>query len=68
RSTAKELHPAKRQTAVIEMNDWLVNNFLVIPLVHRAETAGVSNGLSGVSLTPWDMNTWNIATWTKDTQ
>lgn len=29
RSTAKELDPAKRQTAVIEMNDWLVNLSLI---------------------------------------
>ena len=64
-ATTKELDPAKRQAAIIEMNDLLVNNYLVIPLVHRAETAGVSNNLSGVSLTPWDMNTWNIAEWTK---
>jgi peptide/nickel transport system substrate-binding protein len=64
-STAKELDPTKRQTAFIQMNDWLINKTLVIPLVHRAETVGVSNSLSGVSLTPWDMNTWNIASWTR---
>ncbi|OKH17366.1 peptide ABC transporter substrate-binding protein [[Limnothrix rosea] IAM M-220] len=64
-ATNKELDPEKRQAAIIEMNDLLVNNFVVIPLVHRAETAGVSNNLSGVSLTPWDMNTWNIAQWKK---
>ncbi|AFY38032.1 extracellular solute-binding protein family 5 [[Leptolyngbya] sp. PCC 7376] len=64
-TTNKELDPAKRQAAIIEMNDLLINNFVVIPLVHRAETAGVSSKLSGVSLTPWDMNTWNIAEWKK---
>ncbi len=63
--TNKELDSEKRQAAIIEMNDLLVNNVVVIPLVHRAETAGVSNSLSGVSLTPWDMNTWNIAEWKK---
>ncbi len=60
-----ELDPAKRQSLFIQMNDHLVNNFAVIPLVHRAETVGISNTLSGVSLTPWDMNTWNIAQWEK---
>jgi peptide/nickel transport system substrate-binding protein len=64
-ATTKELDPEKRRVAFIAMNDQLVNNFIVLPLVHRAETPGVSNHLSGVSLTPWDMNTWNIATWRK---
>lgn len=64
-AATKELDPTKRQAAFIAMNDQLVNNFIVLPLVHRAETPGVSNHLSGVSLTPWDMNTWNIATWRK---
>jgi peptide/nickel transport system substrate-binding protein len=45
------------------MNDLLVNDIAVIPLVHRAETAGVGDRLSGVNLTPWDLNTWNIAEW-----
>lgn len=62
-SSTKELDPIKRQAAFITLNDLLINNFVVIPLVHRAETAGVSNRITGLSLTPWDMNTWNIAAW-----
>lgn len=60
---ARELNPDKRRQLFIQMNDLLVNQAVVFPIVHRAETAGVSNQLEGVDLTPWDLNTWNIATW-----
>lgn len=66
RQTQKELDPQKRADLVIEMNDILVADAVVLPLVHRAETAGVSDRLKGINPTPWDLNTWNIAEWTKE--
>ncbi|MGJ3250083.1 MAG: peptide ABC transporter substrate-binding protein [Elainellaceae cyanobacterium] len=63
--SAKELDPEVRQGMILDMNDMLVNDGVVIPLVHRAETAGVGNDLTGVDLTPWDVNTWNIMDWTR---
>ena len=42
------------------MNDILINDFVVIPLVHRAVVTAISNRLQGFELTPWDRNTWNI--------
>jgi peptide/nickel transport system substrate-binding protein len=59
----KELDIEKRNQLYIEMNDLLVKNNVAIPLVHRADTIGVSNTLQGVELTPWDMRTWNIKDW-----
>lgn len=47
------------------MNDLLVEEAAVIPLIHRADVVGVSNNLFGVNLTPWDFKTWNIADWEK---
>lgn len=61
--STKELDPDRRQQLFIEMNDLLVNEVAVIPLVHRADVSGVSNQLVGVDLTPWDLTTWNIAEW-----
>ena len=58
-----ELDPEKRQQIFIKMNDLLVNNAVVIPLIHRADVVGVSNNLTGVDLTPWDTRTWNIMDW-----
>ncbi len=59
----KELDPKKRQGLFIQMNDMLINDFIVIPLVHRADVVGISNRLQGFELTPWDFNTWNIKDW-----
>jgi peptide/nickel transport system substrate-binding protein len=57
------LDPSKRQQLFITMNDLLVNDYALVPLVHRADVVGVSNPLMGVALTPWDRNTWNIKDW-----
>lgn len=59
----QDLDPKKRQELFITMNDLLINNFIVIPLVHRANVVGVGNTLMGVDLTPWDRSTWNIKDW-----
>lgn len=61
--SATELDPRKRQQLFIQMNDLLVNEVAGIPIVHRADVVGVSNQLTGVDLTPWDSNTWNIMDW-----
>ncbi len=61
-----ELDPDRRQELVLEMNDLLVEDAAVIPVVHRAETVGVGDRLQGINLTPWDQNTWNIAEWRKE--
>jgi len=53
----------KRRQLFIQMNDLLVNDFVLLPLVHRADVVAVGNTLQGVNLTPWDRNTWNIAEW-----
>ena len=58
-----ELDPLKRQQLLIQMNDLLVNEVAVMPIIHRADVVGVSNSLTGVDLTPWDSNTWNIMDW-----
>ncbi|NER38646.1 MAG: peptide ABC transporter substrate-binding protein [Oscillatoria sp. SIO1A7] len=59
----KELDPEKRRELFIQMNDLLVNEVVVMPIVHRAEAIAISNSLAGLDLTPWDRNTWNIADW-----
>ena len=61
-----ELDSDKRRDLFIQMNDLLINDVAVLPIVHRAEVAGISNSLEGVSLTPWDRNTWNIMDWKRE--
>lgn len=60
-----EINPEKQKQIWIKMNDMLVNNYIVIPLIHRAEVQGVNQKLTGVNLTPWDLTVWNIKDWKK---
>ncbi|MBE9110713.1 peptide ABC transporter substrate-binding protein [Nodosilinea sp. LEGE 07298] len=62
---AATLDPEDRQDLFIQMNDLLINEAAVMPIVHRADVSGVSNRLTGIDLTPWDLSTWNIADWSR---
>ncbi|MUG93471.1 peptide ABC transporter substrate-binding protein [Scytonema sp. UIC 10036] len=61
--SSTELNPKKRQQLFIQMNDLLIKDAIVIPLVVKARVSGISNRLTGVDLTPWDADTWNIKDW-----
>jgi peptide/nickel transport system substrate-binding protein len=61
--STKELDPEKRRQLFIQMNDMLVEDVVVIPLVHRADVYGVSQTIENVELTPWDAALWNIKDW-----
>jgi peptide/nickel transport system substrate-binding protein len=55
-----------RKELVMQMNDILVNDVVIIPLVARAQvTSGKSKDLKGIVLTPWDNELWDIANWYK---
>jgi len=62
RST-RELDPDKRRQLIIEMNDLLIEDVAVIPLVERALAFGVTKNLEGIDPTPWDVDVWNIKDW-----
>ena len=51
------------QRLFISMNDMLVTDGVVIPLVRQADVAGASLSLVGVDWTPWDADLWNIQDW-----
>jgi peptide/nickel transport system substrate-binding protein len=57
-----EMDPAKRAALFIRMNDMVVQEGVVIPLVWRNEANAVSNRLGGVAITPWS-NFWNLPYW-----
>lgn len=62
RST-RELDPARRRQLFIQMNDLLIEDVAVIPLVHLVDFSGISGTLTGVELTPWDVEVWKIKDW-----
>lgn len=62
----QELDPAKRAQLFIQMNDLLVENTVMIPLVHRADVMAFGNSLTGYEPTAWDMRTWDIMNWQRN--
>ena len=58
-----DLEPDHRRQLFIQMNDVLVEDVVMIPIVYLADVQGVSRSIEGVDLTPWDKNTWNIKDW-----
>jgi peptide/nickel transport system substrate-binding protein len=65
KAASVELDPAKRAALLIKCNDMAINNQVVIPVVTRPQSTGVSNKLT-VELTGWDNNTWDIQNWFKE--
>lgn len=58
-----ELDPKKQEDLFIKMNDLVVNNVVEIPLVHRNSVSGRKKDLTGLELSRWTDQTWNIANW-----
>lgn len=55
----------ERARIIRELNDMVVGDGAILPLVHRGTVAGVSNTLQGVDVTAWDAEIWNIADWSR---
>ncbi len=61
-----EMDPVKRAALFIRMNDLVVQNGIVIPLIWRNWVSGVSNRLKGTEISGWDGNFWNLARWYRE--
>lgn len=48
-----------------KMNDMLVQSYTIQPLVHRGGVSAHANTLSGVKMSDWDSELWNIQDWTR---
>ena len=65
-SASQELDLDQRNQLFIEMNDLLIEDAVVIPLVHRADVMAFGNSLTGYEPTAWDMRTWDIMNWRRE--
>ncbi len=54
---------AERARIGRELNDMIVQNGGLIPLVHRGRLSAHANSLGGVVLNVWDSELWNVADW-----
>jgi peptide/nickel transport system substrate-binding protein len=65
RAAETELDPSKRAALFIRMNDLLIRENAVIPLVARSRVSGVANKLS-MLLSPWDLDLAHVHDWFKE--
>ena len=54
-----------RADLAIQLNDLLVQNYVMIPLVHRGSVSAHANTLQGVRMNAWDTEMWNIEDWSR---
>jgi len=54
-----------RSELAIKLNDLLMNDGAIVPLIHRGRVSAKSNKLAGVVLNAWDSELWNIADWSR---
>ena len=67
----KETDPEAAAQLLIQMNDHLINNVVVVPLVNRAaDKYAISNTLydENVAIGPFELNYWNVANWNRKPQ
>ena len=66
RAASTEMDPVKRAALFIRLNDLIIQNVVVIPIIWRNVVAGASNRLKGTDVSGWDSNLWNLAYWHRE--
>jgi len=66
RAAESELDPVKRAALFIKMNDLVIQNVVVIPVVLRPAVAAISNRLKSADQSGWDSNFWNLENWYRE--
>ncbi len=66
RASTSEMDPVKRAALFIKMNDLVIQNVVVIPIIWRYAVAGASNRLKGTEISGWDSNLWHLAYWHRE--
>jgi peptide/nickel transport system substrate-binding protein len=66
RAAQSELDPVKRAALFIKMNDIVVDDVAVIPVVNRRWVAAMSRKLKA-TLSGWDNDFWNLKDWYRET-
>ncbi|MGH7388581.1 MAG: peptide ABC transporter substrate-binding protein [Candidatus Rokuibacteriota bacterium] len=58
-----EMDPVKRAAMFVKMNDLVIQNNVVIPVLWRNGVAVAGARLRGMDLTGWDTNMWRLPYW-----
>ena len=65
RAADSELDPVKRAALFVKMNDLVIQNVVVIPVLWRNGVSASSVRLKGMDLSGWDSTFWRLAFWHK---
>ena len=52
-----------RASLAKQMNDIIVQNHFIVPLIWRGDVSAHANSLKGVRMNSWDSELWNVADW-----
>jgi peptide/nickel transport system substrate-binding protein len=63
RAADTEMDAVKRAALFIRMNDLVIQNAVVIPILRRHGAEAVSRRLRGYDFHPWAPQIWNLAAW-----
>ncbi len=55
----------EREALVKALNDLMVQNGILIPLVHRGVVSAKVHGLENIQINGWDTEMWNIQDWAR---
>ena len=58
-----ELDPVKRAALFIKMNDLVIQNVVVIPVLWRFSVSASATRLKGMDLSGWDSTLWRLPYW-----
>jgi len=65
RAAETEMDPGKRAALFIRMNDLVIANVVVIPVVWRNGVGAANARLQGMDFNGWDTNMWRLPYWYK---
>jgi peptide/nickel transport system substrate-binding protein len=66
KAASTEMDPAKRAAHFIRMNDLIIQNVVVIPVIWRNVVGGASNKLKDTQISGWDSNLWHLPYWYRE--
>ncbi|MCG8348918.1 MAG: peptide ABC transporter substrate-binding protein, partial [Chloroflexales bacterium] len=61
-----ETDAEKAQEIALQMNDLIIEDVALMPLVSRLRVAGASTSLKGYNPSGWDSELWDIANWYRE--
>jgi peptide/nickel transport system substrate-binding protein len=65
RASETEMDPVKRAALFIRMNDLVIQNIVVIPVLWRNGVGAATTRLRGMDLSGWDSTFWRLPHWHK---